>query len=260
MRRRVLCSDVMRSDADFDDLWRDTDGDPAREPVDRGALPEVARRYFDHALPPGAEADRAVRLEMRGELRLGKRWRPFTARQVTHASRGFVWQASARTGLLRVAGSDRCVDGVGRSRWSLFGVLPIVNATGPDITRSSAERAASEWIFLPAALLAKGRGWEGLDAERFAVTVAVAGHDVRLELGCDERGALRELALDRWGTPDGPRAGFRLERFGCRVLAEDEFDGRRIPSRLRAGWGFGDPHREAQGEFFRAEVVSAAYR
>ena len=250
----------MRSDADFNDLWRDTGADLAREPVDRTALPEAARRYCDHALPPGAEADRAVRLEMRGELRLGTRWRPFSARQVTHASRGFVWQASVRAGLLGVAGSDRCVDGVGRSRWSLFGLLPIVNATGPDVSRSSAERAASELIFLPAALLAAGRDWEGLDAERFAVTVAVAGHEVRLELGCDARGALRDLALDRWGTPDGPAAGFRLERFGARVLAEGEFDGRRIPSRLRAGWGFGDPRREAEGEFFRAEVVSAAYR
>jgi hypothetical protein len=63
---------------------------------------------------------------------------------------GFEWTARAG-GVL--SGFDRYADGRVEMRWKLFGLLPVMRAAGPDVTRSAAGRAAAETIWLPTTLL-----------------------------------------------------------------------------------------------------------
>ena len=52
-------------------------------PVPPANLPAAARLYLEHAIVRGTPLASAVRLRMRGEIKL-RRWLPFTAEQVIH--------------------------------------------------------------------------------------------------------------------------------------------------------------------------------
>src|ERR1051325_7091135 len=88
-------------------------------------LPEPARRYLEHAIAPRTPLAVAVRLRMRGEIKLGQ-WLPFTAEQVIHWTRGSIWKATVRRGGIPIRGFDRLVDGQGAMSWKLFGVIPVM--------------------------------------------------------------------------------------------------------------------------------------
>src|SRR5437764_11648935 len=102
----------------LEDLWRSAPA--ATEPFDPtplGSVPEPARRYLEHAIAPETLLASAVRLQMRGEIKLG-RWFPFRAEQVIHAKRGFIWHANVRRfGIPLFGGFDRLLDGAGEMRW-----------------------------------------------------------------------------------------------------------------------------------------------
>ena len=49
-------------------------------------------------------------------------------------TRGFVWSASVARGLL--VGFDLCASVLGAMRWKLKGLIPVVQAAGPDVARS----------------------------------------------------------------------------------------------------------------------------
>ncbi|MBC7805282.1 MAG: hypothetical protein H7145_03950, partial [Akkermansiaceae bacterium] len=102
-------------------------------------LPEGARRYLTHAIAPGTRLASAVRLRMHGEIKL-RDWLPFTAEQVIRWDRGFIWSATARMYGFPIRGSDSLLDGEGAMRWKLFGLIPVMAASGPDITRSAIGR------------------------------------------------------------------------------------------------------------------------
>lgn len=218
------------------------------------ALPEPARRYLSHALAPGTPLARRVRLRMHGQIRVG-RWLPFRARQVIDADRGFRWQASVAGGLIR--GYDQFDAGQGATRFTLLGLIPLVDAGGPDITRSALGRVMAEYAaWLPAALLpGPGVRWDAPDRDHAVVHVASAGASTVLALTLGHDGAVREIGLTRWGNPVG--GGFTELPFGMYADAEATFKGVTVPSRGRVGWWYGTD-RWPEGEFFRFVVDDLA--
>jgi hypothetical protein len=177
----------------------------------------------------------AVRLKMHGEIKLGG-WHAFRAGQVIRRGRGMIWQASTRLYGLPVSGSDRYLDGEGSMQWKLFGIVPLVNASGPDISLSGAGRFHIESVWLP------------------SMRADISDVDYTFDAG----GGLQSLSMLRWGNPgDGP---FRYEKFGAFVDDEGTFGGYTIPIRLRVGWYFGTERFAKEGEFFRVTIDDAKYR
>ena len=219
-------------------------------------LPEPARRRLAHAIAPGTPLWQSAELTMRGQIRLGT-WRPFTARQVLTPPSGFRWSATARVAGLPVTGYDRYGAGVGRMRWRLLGVVPVMTGSGPDVTRSAAGRLAGEGTcWLPTAFGAAQ--WSpGPDPDSAVATWTVGGEDeaVRIHVAADGRPV--RFLLQRWGNPDG--LPFARHPFGVTVEAERTFAGVTIPSAIRAGWWWGCDGRE-DGEFFRAEITGVTFR
>ncbi len=219
-------------------------------------LPEPARRYLEHAIAGGAALANAVRLRMHGEIRI-KGWHPFAAEQVIVWNRGMIWRAAVRMFGMPVRGGDFFLDGQGMMRWRLFGLLPLVNAAGPDIGRSAAGRMNIESIWLPCALCGKDVAWSG-SAGQARARFSPHGEDAELDLALAADGGLRSVSMQRWGDPDG--RGFRYCRCGGLVEEEKSFGPYTIPSRLRVGWHFGSERFATEGEFFRVTVDSAEYR
>lgn len=242
-------------------LWAaDSEGPRRRfDPARTDGLPPAARRWLGHAIEPGAPLYEAIRLRMRGEIKLG-RWRPFEAEQVIRWGRGMVWRAKAKLGPLAIKGQDAIVDGVGQMRWRVAGIIPVMSADGPDVTRSAAGRLELESTLLPSVLLHDDVRWVASDDERIArAHVHVPGGDEGLlTLVVDEAGRLASASLPRWGNPEG---GEHHEvPFGVQLDGELRAGGYAISSRIRAGWWFGTPRFESEGEFFRAEILDFTLR
>lgn len=121
---------------------------PGFDPAMTAALPAPARRWLTHAIVPGTPLWQAVRLTMRGQIRLGQ-WRPITATQLLAASGGYIWAATARLAGLPVTGYDRLNSGSGEMRWRLLYLIPVMTAAGPDITWSAYGRLAGETALIP---------------------------------------------------------------------------------------------------------------
>lgn len=228
--------------ASITELWQ-------ASPPPEAVLPSHPRpSYLAHAMAPGLAVATSVRLRMHGEIRL-KKWRVFEAEEVLHRDRGFIW--NARVGPIR--GTDSLIDGVGRSSWRLFGVFPVVTASGRDLDRSAKGRWLAESLFLPPMLLPEnGAVWWGS-----RVTLEKSGEAMTLQLRLTDGGRLQSFQGMRWGNPRG--APFGYYPFGGIVEEERLFGGYTIPSKLRVGWHFGTPAWE-EGEFFRMTMEDAVYR
>lgn len=247
---------------DLEELWRS--GSDQRAPFDPAALadlPDPARRYLAHAIAEGAPLASAVRLKMHGEIRLGRadgqQWSPFEADQVIRWDRGMIWRARVKMKGLPVRGFDRLIDGAAAMRWRLFGVIPVMRADGPDITRSAAGRVSAEAVWLPSVLLGSAR-WTAEDPSHAHASLVVAGEHADLRLTVAEDGSLRECTLSRWGNPEGE--DFHYAPFGGLVLRERTFGAYTIPSELRIGWYPDAPLFADEGEFIRVTVDEAEHR
>jgi hypothetical protein len=249
---------IFSRDQGFAELWDRTRGSgpqfTAAAVADR---PDAARRYLSHAVTPGTPLASAVRLQMHGEIKLGK-WRPFLAEEVIAWDHGFVWRARVKLAGLPVTGSDRWIDGRGSMRWKLLGLLPMMTAAGPDISRSALGRVQLEAVWLPSALCAPTVEWCEKDATHVDATPSFRGEPARISLEIDQGGAVQTIHGQRWGDPD--KHGYRQVAFGGVVAQERSFGGYTIPSQLRLGWYFGSDRFNDEGEFFRVTVTSAEYR
>jgi len=240
----------------LEELWNGAA--EATEVFDGGRVanrPEPAQRYLEHAITEGTILASAARLRMHGEIKLG-RWRTFHAEQVIHADRGFVWHATVPLlGVPLIRGFDRLVDGAAEMRWKLFGIIPVMNTAGADITRSAVGRLDAESIWLPSTLVRHDVHWTARDARHAVATFRDSG---TVDFAIDEHGRLESISLQRWGNPGGGR--FRSVDFGAVIEEERTFDGYTIPTRVRVGWFFGSPRFDTEGEFFRATIEHATFR
>ncbi len=213
-------------------------------------LPAPAAAMFRAAVAPATPLAVAARISMRGAIRL-KRWTPFAGTEVLAPHAGFVW--AVRAGL--VSGFDRYADGEGEMRWKLLGLFPVVRASGPDVSRSAAGRAAGEAVWVPTALLPRfGVEWSAEGDRRLVAVTRLGGHELRLALELDDRARVRAASFDRWGDPDGTGT-FGLHPFGMEATSCDTFAGLTIPSSGQAGWHYGTD-RWPDGIFFRYEITA----
>lgn len=249
----------MYRDSTLEELWRTAP--PARSTFDPNSIarfPPAAQRYLRHALAPGSKLATCARLTMTGTIRLEVGWCPFDAEQVLRWDRGFVWAARTSVRGLPVRGFDRLVDGEGAMRWKLLGLLPVMTARGPNVSRSAAGRLHAEAIWVPAVFLGPSVHWSAPNAGRAVATINAHGERSVLDLDTDEQGAVRACSLSRWGNPNGGAFGHHW--FGAVTEAERTFDGITVPVRLRAGWHYGTPRFENDGEFFRCTVETVVFR
>ncbi len=229
-------------------------------------LPEPVQRYFLHALKPGTPLAASVELTMRGTIKLGQAWHPFRARQILTPGCGFVWRASAALNgsPIFVRGADYYAQGEGRVRFALLGLLPVVQATGPDVSRSAMGRFLGEAaLWLPACLVSHPAGaWQVLDHEQLQVTLApltdggvAQAEALPFTFTIDAQGGVREAMFPRWHDT--------LQNsipFGIGVEAERTFGGYTIPVRIHAGWWYGSERYQSEGMFFRTTLTSALFR
>jgi hypothetical protein len=250
-------------DRRVDHLWQTLQGDAGTDVFDPtmvAQLPEPARRYLRHAIRPGAVLARSVVLQMRGRIALtfGADKTPLRARQLL-AAQGLIWQASVGAGARRISGHDLFADGEGSMRWFMWGIVPIVQASGPDLSRSAAGRVALEVaLWLPSALLPQaGARWEAVEGGRARVHLSVDGERLAPVLTIADDGRLTRIEMQRWDTDGLSGTPAYVPWVGDSLGEETTFDGYTIATHVRATAKAGTPQAN---EFFEAVVTDAVYR
>jgi hypothetical protein len=214
-------------------------------------LPGPVRRYLGGAIAPGTPLAASARFRMHGSIKLGKRWVRFHAREIEAPHHGFVW--AARAGGV-IVGSDRYMEGHGAMNWKVLGLIPVVLAEGPDVSRRAAGRAAAEAVWVPTALLPRfGVTWTVTDSHHIMANYRLDEADIEVQYALDDDARVRSVLFERWGDPEDTGT-WGLHPFGFEATAYSTFDGVTVPSAGRAGW-FYETDGWNEGEFFRSEIT-----
>ncbi|WP_298863858.1 DUF6544 family protein [uncultured Sulfitobacter sp.] len=224
-------------------------------------LPEVAQRYFNHAIASGTPLYLRAELAMSGEFLLGEKDKQqsyaMQARQILAPPNAFVWIAEMTNGPVRINGSDGLYNKHGWTRFWMFQSLPLVQvAATPDLDRAAAARPAIEAIWVPATLLpANGAVWVQTGANTAKVIFGEGAEARTLFLKIAVSGALEEVWTERWSDAN-PAKIYQMQPFGGITEAQRQFGGYTIPSQVTVGNQFGTPDFLP---FFRADLTSVRY-
>jgi hypothetical protein len=232
------------------------------DPAQISGLPEIAHRYFRHAVAPGTPIYSGLELEMEGNFLLGDKAKHqgyrMKARQVLTQSAEFVWMPRLRSGAMTITGSDARVAGEAWTRFWMLGVLPVANVTtSPDMLRSAQFRGVVESaLWLPTTLLPEnGARWEQVGQNEARVTLTRFSPAIALHLKLDESGAVREVIGQRWSNANREQR-FRLQPFGGMMSKEATFGGLTIPTEISVGNHYGT---EEYLPFFQARITRVRY-
>jgi hypothetical protein len=190
-----------------------------------------------------------------GRIRGGphEAWMPFTGEQATtcgtRARRLFLMRA--RRGGLPVD-VLHVVDGDGASmRARLLGVVPILDAAGPEMDRGETVTLLDDLcLFAPAAIVDAGITWQHVDDHRARATWTREGHTVTADLVVDDDGDLVDVVSDDRlrASPDG--LAFTAMRWSTPVTEHRTVRGRRLVGAGTARWHAPRP----EGTFTYAEL------
>jgi uncharacterized protein DUF6920 len=223
------------------------------DPAVIAGLDEPVRRYFTHAIVPGAPLGQSVHLQMTGRIKVGL-WLPFEADQDVDG-RSFTWRARAGWGAFKpLHVVDRYGDAQGETRGRLLGRLTLFHNADPNTTRSAAGRSALESVaFAPATVLPQpGVRWHAEAEDRIVVQLDLPPERPEVCALIDERGALGSVDTLRWGNVGQKEFGY----IPCGGDIQDEapFGDFVLPKALKVGWWFGTPR---YAPFFEARILSA---
>jgi len=218
-------------------------------------LPVPAQRWLQHAITPGTQLRTTVELRQHGTIKLMS-WRPFTAIQVLAPLQGYIWAEKTSLFCLPVTGFDRLTDSTAEMRHSLFGHIPLVNESGPDLFRSAVGRLVSELVFVPAAALDPSVSWKPVDEQTVIAVVAHAGQTHDVQLTVKPSGALASVTLSRWAKIG--KQPFQAHPFTAVFDEEGCFDGYTIPTKTTAGYGY-NPDSNPTAAFITQTIDNAVF-
>lgn len=98
-------------DKQISGIWRLLETTPTTEyftPDLVADLPDVAKRYFLHAIQPGTPLTSCVKLKIHGSFKLGENgtWMTMQAEEMLSLPTGFVWKSAIAQGFFQIVGAD----------------------------------------------------------------------------------------------------------------------------------------------------------
>ncbi|WP_226023796.1 DUF6920 family protein [Halomicrobium salinisoli] len=258
-RRRLDRATARRVSALTSAAATESHPDQTFHPDDVAHLPDPVRRYFETVLEAGRPSVASVRLEQRGEFRLGGRsgsWKPMTATQHYGVDPpGFVWDATIDVApLVPVRVVDAYERGRGSLRASLCSTVPVADAEpGPEMNEAELQRYLAEAVWFPTALLPDaGVEWAAVDERSARATLRDRGNAASLVFHFDDEGLVeRVTTAERYRQEDDDYAPW-TGHFGDYQW----IDGRLIPTEASVEWVL--PAGDLP--YWRAEITAVEHR
>jgi hypothetical protein len=197
---------------------------------------------------------------IRGRIRGGpdQPWMPFTGQQVnrygSEPSRLFHIVASMRgvpTDVLHeFIGADATM------RAKVLSLIPIVGATGPEMTRSETVTILNDMCLLaPAALVDAPIDWETFDARTVRATFGRLDETITATLTFDEAGMLANFSSDDRSRSSKDGSTFTPQRWTTPALEYQTMEGRRVCACGEGRWHPDPPDIEFAYLEFRLDAI-----
>ena len=222
-------------------------------------LPEPARRYLRRMRVVGRPRDRSFTARFRGEFRLrpGQRFMPCDAWQLNTApvpTRLFAMRIDL-AGVVPMFGTDTYRAGRGRMHGRLLALVPVADASGPEMDVGELVTWLNDACMLaPSMLLIPAVRWTPVSDDAFDVTITDAAVTATARVVVDAAGWMVDFHTDdRYAALPG---GLTRARWSTPIDGWLEHAGRPIPSRGRAVWHLADGDYEyARGRFVPQTVA-----
>ena len=214
--------------------------DVRQGPVEAGELerlPSCVRRWLGRSGIVGKPRTATARLEQKGFMRPRKDgpWLPFRARQVNRLDDpALLWTARVRAfPMVHLLGRDLYRGGRGRMLIRLLGLVPVVDAAGPEIDQGTLVRVLGEACWFPGFALSPLVSWEEVDDVSAKATLVHAGVTASGTFLFDEAGDVVGFEAERYMEV---RGRYALETWSVASSGHREFDGVRIPAASEVTW------------------------
>jgi hypothetical protein len=220
--------------------------------ADLADLPVSVRRYLRLMGVVGRPRDTSFRAHLSGRFRMRptQRWMPMEAWQYNTAPQParLMLMRIRFAGALPMVGWDTYLNGRGRMRGKLLGLVPVADGSGPEFDLGELVTWLNDAImFAPSMLLGAHASFAATGSDdEFDVTVTDRGQTVRARVHLDADGAPRDFSTeDRWAALSGGlvRARWTTPVSACRLV-----DGRPLLAGGAAIWHLPD------GGFRYAEI------
>ncbi|MBM4176164.1 MAG: hypothetical protein FJ213_08325 [Ignavibacteria bacterium] len=131
-------------------------------------LPAIVQKWLVQSNVVGKPIIQKVKLNQKGSLRTSPdgKWMDFFADQYfTTAKPGFIWIADVKAfPLIHLFGKDKYESGKGEMLIKLFGLIPVVNSKGDEISQGALLRYLAEIIWIPSNAVMDYIQWEEIDS------------------------------------------------------------------------------------------------
>jgi hypothetical protein len=218
------------------------------------ALPRPVQRSLRRSGVVGREIPTTVTLSQRGEILLRDRWFPCAAEEDYHVDPpAFRW-----TGVVKGAGvpiaraEDSLDDGRGKIHVRLFGLVPVVDAAGPEMDQGALMRWLNETMWFPHVWATDLVSWTPIDDTSAAASVTARGVTVQAEFRFDDDGRLVDFRADRYRFIE---SAFELRPWATPLTAHARFSGVEVPSSGYALWELDD----GDLEYIRIDITDIRY-
>jgi len=165
-------------------------------------LPQPVQRFLEYSGVIGTPRISQATIEQTGFFKIApdKPWMPFTATQVYNIpGASFEWKVRMKMApLIIVTGRDALQDGQGSMKIKLFGLIPLVNAKGPEMDQGAMTRYLSETIWFPQAFLDEHITWEELDFLSARATLTIGDKFATGVFNFDNLGEFKEFTCNRY--------------------------------------------------------------
>jgi hypothetical protein len=232
---------------------------PVITEADLAPLPDPVQRYLRATGFVGQPRVHNYRVRFRGRIRgsADAAWMPFEVDQLSFgAPPARLFLMTATRSHLPVQALHRFVDGAATMRVRLAGVVPILDAHGPELDRSETVTLFNDMCVLaPGTLIDPAITWEPIDARSARARFTIGATTIAATLLFDADGLLRDFVSDdrSAASPDGK--SFTRQRFTTPVRDYRRYGAVRLAAHGEARWH--PPTGElSYGEF---ELVDIAY-
>jgi hypothetical protein len=209
-----------------------------------GGLPEPVQRYLRYTGVVGKPLAGMVYLRQQGRVRLaGQRWIPLQAQEwFSVRPPGFVWDATMRVAGIPVGRArDMYQGGQGRMLVKVASLVTVADAEGEEMDQGSMMRYLSEVMWFPSAFLEDNISFQAIDAASARVTLSDHGKAATATLFFDSAGRLTNFVARRYAIAGKSR---ELRTWSVPVTGYGEFEGLRLPVRVKAVWQLAEGDRE----------------
>ena len=196
-------------------------------------LPEPVKKYFNLVLPNNPSLIKKVRLNHNGFFKTSPQsdWVKIQGKQYFKTEvPEFEW--IGRTKLFKA--TDSFMNGKGRLKVKLLGVIPIVNAKGSEIDQAELLRWLGESVLFPTNLLpGNGISWHPLDMDHARLNYRFRDLDISYTVTFNYNGEISKIEALRYREKE------KLERWVGKTSDYMDFNGYMVPSHIEASWFIG---------------------